>query len=331
MTSHRTTRRARIVVVAVSALLLIPMVGVSPALATSGVWSLTESTTLKADYQGNIVIRTDNVTLDCAGHTVSGPGVDLYSGGIDVRADNVTVKRCVVSGFEHNGLFGGGADLRVERSTFARNGNHGVHVDAASNGAVAGVTSRSNGAIGIVLTNASGFLVDASTAQGNPWGGVALFEGTTGTTVSGSTAIGNGIGFILVDVSDNTLRQNTANSNAHGFTLLGATDNTLVANTANGNEFLGFQVGEGSNFNKLSRNTANGNDSGISVCGSDGNTATSNTANGNTTFGVVVFSGSSDNTFRLNTARSNGYFDAWDEESLNIWEGNSFGSTYPLP
>ena len=73
----------------------------SPAFATTGMMTITKSTTLTADHVGNIVIAKDKVTLDCAGHTITSPtpgtgyGVDLQS------RTRVTVRNCVVTGFSH--------------------------------------------------------------------------------------------------------------------------------------------------------------------------------------------------------------------------------------
>ena len=100
METHRTSWRTRTVAAASAALLLVPLLGVMPAAATTGTWLLTHSTTLQADYYGNIVIETDNVTLDCAGHTIHGPGDSQIPAGVLITgASGVTVKRCVVAGF----------------------------------------------------------------------------------------------------------------------------------------------------------------------------------------------------------------------------------------
>ena len=71
------------------------------ATATSGEMHVTQNTVLTEDHSGEIVIDADNVTLDCAGHLVTGTGiwfvilVDGHSG--------VTVKNCRITAGE-NGL-----------------------------------------------------------------------------------------------------------------------------------------------------------------------------------------------------------------------------------
>jgi len=67
--------------------------------ATSGTLVVKENMKLKADHQRSISIEADNVTLDCAGHTVTGSGSGF---GILLESQSgVTVNNCDVSGFEH--------------------------------------------------------------------------------------------------------------------------------------------------------------------------------------------------------------------------------------
>ena len=60
--------------VATAGLLLLSTASAFVASASSGTVTITKSTTLTEDHAGNIVIETNNVTLDCAGHTIDGGG-----------------------------------------------------------------------------------------------------------------------------------------------------------------------------------------------------------------------------------------------------------------
>src|SRR4029077_8657205 len=73
---------------------LLPMLTMSPAYASSGTMVITTDTTLTEDHQGNILLNANKVTLDCAGHTVSGPGAPGFNGGIEVAGglSGVTVR-----------------------------------------------------------------------------------------------------------------------------------------------------------------------------------------------------------------------------------------------
>jgi len=73
---------------------LLPMLTAPSARASSGTMVITTDTTLTEDHQGNILVNANKVTLDCAGHTVSGPGVPGFNGGIEVAGglSGVTVR-----------------------------------------------------------------------------------------------------------------------------------------------------------------------------------------------------------------------------------------------
>ncbi len=80
----------------------------SPAQAAACPTSLVVDTTLTADCEGGIIIGLtgDNITLDCAGHTVTGPG---FGGGIRVyNRTGVTVQNCTVTNFDTGFDIGGG-------------------------------------------------------------------------------------------------------------------------------------------------------------------------------------------------------------------------------
>ncbi len=305
---------------------------------TSGTLVLGESTTLKADHHGNIVIQADGVTLDCGGHRVYGPGLGSFSGGIDIaNADDVTVRRCVVTGFVHNGLFGHhGAGLRLEGNTFVGNGNHGVHLDAVTSSAVMGNTSRLNGvrdpAIGMVATKSTGVAITGNVVSGNPWAGVALLDGTTSSTVESNLASLNGTAFLVESSDGNALTANTAAGNRDGFALLGSSGTRVSANTASRNSHCGFCLDRGTSRATLAGNASNGNYDGFGIHASNANALNGNIANANRHYGFVAFGGASDNVLSHNTALRSGSYDAWEEGtgSGDVWSENVFRTTSGL-
>jgi parallel beta-helix repeat protein len=302
---------------------------------------LTQSTTLTADHAGNIRIVADGVTLDCAGHTVHGPGVvapgaDGFSGGIDFASlKDITIRNCLVTRFQYNGVYGYGSDnVRIEDNRFVANGNHGIHLEAVANSVIVGNLAQGNGAInpalGIVLTESTHVTIEANAASGNRWGGIALLNGTTESGVVGNVANRNGGGFIAQGgASNNTFTGNAANGNSDGFIVVdGANGNTFTNNTADGNEYIGFQIA--TDWNTFTGNIANGNNDGFNLYGADGNVLTGNLANGNHNYGFVVFGGSSDNSLTNDTGLGNGYVDAWDVGTGNLWSGNKFRTTFGI-
>ncbi len=61
-----------------------------PAHATTGTLTINADTTLTEDHYGSIIIGTDDITLDCGGHSVTGPGSG--NGILLIRRTGVTVK-----------------------------------------------------------------------------------------------------------------------------------------------------------------------------------------------------------------------------------------------
>ena len=84
----------------------------SPASATSGTLVITSNTLLTEDHQGSIVVARNGVTLDCAGHTISGAGAGSGA-GVDLSGRNsVTVLNCEVANFDFGFLL-----VRTQSST----------------------------------------------------------------------------------------------------------------------------------------------------------------------------------------------------------------------
>lgn len=332
--------RTFLAAVATAALLVgtfgVTIVAADDAAETTGTMVLTQSTTLTADHAGNIRIAADGVTLDCAGHTVHGPGVDGFNGGIDfTNLRDVTIRRCVVTGFRYNGVYGyGDANVRIEGNVFVANGNHGLHLHQASDSVIVGNSATDNGtvepAIGIVLTRSFGVTIQGNVASG--WAragiGIALLDGTNGSTVVGNRVTRTWLGISVESSSGNVLSGNTVNVNQDGFSVRGSSGNTLTRNVANGNSSIGFQVDGQSSSNTLARNIANGNNDGFNIQAANRNVLSWNSARKNHRYGVTVGTGSSNNTIAYCTAVGNGKHDAYRDGSGtgNVWYRNTFGT-----
>jgi len=325
----------RISAFAFAATLALVFIVAPTASASSGTMIVSTTTTLTEDHYGNILITASNVTLDCAGHVVFGPGVPGFNGGInvDLGLDRVTVKRCGVTAFNVNGIYHapGATDCRYEANVTYRNGNHGMHLDSGSGYVVVDNIARSNGAIGIVLTGATQSWIVHNTVQENQnWAGIALFDHSHDNHVVNNTSVKNQVGLELIDSTNNQLQLNTASFNGtHGMFLIRSGNNDVDSNTLNQN-LIGLELADSSNANSVRSNTLNRNKTeGVKVFMSDGNTITRNTANENNEIGFLVWFGSSFNTLTRNIGRRNLQLDAFDEGtgSGNVWSENNFGTT----
>ena len=184
----------------------------TPGLASSGTLHLTSSTTLTEDHYGNIVIEADNITLDCANHSVFGPGESPWSGGIQVAASGVTVRRCTVTGFNVNGLYAQQTTFngRYQNNRFFNNRANGMHIDGGN-----------------------GHVVIGNTSAGQTSGYGIVFTDVTESYIEGNTAKTNAVGFgLLAGCHDNILVSNfsTANTNL-GYEISGF-KNSIIGNAA---------------------------------------------------------------------------------------------------
>jgi parallel beta-helix repeat protein len=322
--------------------------------------TLTESTTLTADHYGNIVLAANDITLDCAGHAVLGPGDPVLSGGLNVAdVDGVIIKRCVVSGFQDHGLWvGQSSRLRAVGNTFVGNGADGVHLESVTHGLLAGNTASGNFA---------GFLIAGSTAttlsdnratanvegidvQGSQdvaltrnrvsdsaWAGLIVID-STGTVGTSNVLVDNGGGLELHGSSGNLFVSNRISQtrDAPGIQLNeGSSANTFRNNTSVQNQCAGIAILGGSDDNRFIGNTANANGgNGFALYAADGNTLTGNTANGNGTAGgegsgIDVADGSDDNTIADNMVNGNeDGIRVFSESNRNTVSGNTANSNH---
>ncbi len=162
---------------------------------------VTEDTTLSRDISGNITINADNTTLDCEGHEVTG----LTGAGIRIRAHNVTVKNCVVTGFDDGILL-----LGATESTIVDNTATGNRIGYRISG------SRRNRFTGnIAKLNYEGIYLEASHAN----------------VLEDNTTIGGRSGMSVDLSNDNTLENNTVSGATTGIHLRRGSGNVVAGNT----------------------------------------------------------------------------------------------------
>ena len=148
----------------------------SPATASSGTLTVTANLTLTEDHVGNIVIPADDVTLDCAGHTVRGPAeIGILLDG----TSGVTVKNCRVTGFDSGIIVA----------------NYG---GPSSGNTLRGNVGFENLFSGLALLGSSSNTVVGNRAVDNTFSGFVL-ESSSANSISGNAAERNGsFGFSLV-------------------------------------------------------------------------------------------------------------------------------------
>ena len=151
------------------ALVLAALTISSPAKATTGTLNITANTTLTENHTGDISIDANNITLDCAGFMVAGPGPTQFAGiDLDGRT-GVTVKNCEVSGFDFEGIrLATSTGNNLINNTVLNNGRHGIDLSFSSNdNNLIGNTVTGSVIHGIQLSNASGNSLDNNNISNN--------------------------------------------------------------------------------------------------------------------------------------------------------------------
>jgi parallel beta-helix repeat protein len=274
-------------------------------------------TTLRDDHQGSVEVEADDVTLDCAGHTISGPGTraeDEY-GFIGILLDGrtgVTVRNCRVSGFDYGILLtarlGSGSDgNRLIGNAVSGNRLSGVRINESEHNVLTANIASSNGRNGFVFVGSSN-IVTGNQALDNEYNGFAVAGGRREIVFSRNISKGNRImGFGVVGTGHTFLRNTAANNGANGFGITGESI-SVRRNRAARNGVDGFAIGRGSSSRiALYHNTSIGNQAhGFLILGA-GHTFVRNTASENGLVGFAIDGrfGRGRNTFERNRATGN--------------------------
>jgi parallel beta-helix repeat protein len=120
---------------------------------------------------------TDASVLDCANHTIRGPGGDNSLFGIDVvAAQRAVVRNCRVTGFRRG--------VRVDRGS----GNRVENVEAFENGDLVG---HRQGGYGIDVGSATDTVITGCNARDNADEGIHIGGDSDHTTIQSTRATGN--------------------------------------------------------------------------------------------------------------------------------------------
>lgn len=286
-------------------------------IASVGDLFLTEDTTLAEDHNGRIFIVADNVSLDCAGHTVSGTGIS----GIHVEGpDGVTVKNCLVTGFNHGILLIDSDGSRILGNTSTENLEDGIRLNFSHNNEVTGNTASANVRHGIAVVGNFN-IVRGNQAIGNGEDGFPVGSGFGNNTFVDNVSSGNvGHGFEILGPGGNSFERNQADDNGEmGFLFAGTANNRVDDNTANRNFVTGFYL-EDADENVITASKANRNGvSGLTLIRATGNAIFGNSFAVNGQFGVHLAKADS-NEFERNVVSGSGihgwYFDDSDSNKL---------------
>ena len=190
--------------------------------------------TLDQDYSctgSGITIVADNITLDCAGHKISGSGSGGYKGIYLSGRKGVTIKNCELSNFYEGMVLSESSYNTISNITTRNNRQHGIEFYLSNNNAITGST--------VADTEISGVYLDLSNKN----------------TISDSDITKNYINLHLLYSSNNIIANNRITENAYeGYFDPGVAIQVYF-----------------SSFNNFTGNTITKNANGIDISESTGN------------------------------------------------------------
>ena len=298
--------------------------GVSPVHCGS---TLTRSTTLTADLVGcpgtGLVIGADGITVNLAGHTISGTNA---SGGEGIASDGHSGVRILggrITDFRLNGVgIRGGQGNVVRGVTIRRIGvgglegepvSAGILISGSPGGQVIG-NDVSNDVVayqsdGVDVLSSQGSFVQGNRLNRNNWDGLVVLA-SPASRVIGNEFDGSGNNGTEVNgASDGVwMAANNADGNTNSGIVLGSAKGLhVIGNTATDNDtgLFFFDLHD----SLISLNSASSNRDGIDLAGgqfgSDGNRVIGNNASRNSSSGISLFEAADNNVVAGNVANQN--------------------------
>lgn len=287
--------------------------------------NLTKTCTLTADLPStNLTISNNGITVDGAGHSLTGTGSSSGVRGVDLAGrSNVTIKNLNISAFSY-GIYGNVGTNNVAVDNITTGNNQGIYFKNISGGEVSRNVAN-NIWKGIVLEGSSNIVINGNSASSNTFG-IAIL-GTAGVmlnnTVNGNNVISNSDGIYLSNASGNTITNNTSTGSSRGINLASsASSNIISSNSLNGGTD-GLVVNASSNGNSVLNNIISGNSGkGLNVNSSATNTFAYNTISGNGVgYGAALYA-TSNNLIYNNSFKNNG---------VQLYSVTGVGNLYNLP
>jgi len=252
-----------------------------------------------------LVVANDRITIDLAGHTISGScgGAGVTDGG--TPRHRTTVKNGAISGFEVGVSLGSSIRTLIRNLESSANSADGILAGAHS--LVKGCVIEDNGENGIIIGD---------------------FGQVQDCTIAGHVGREGSGGFGIFGASHLLIRDNIVENNLVGIAL--GDFGTVVFNTSSGNLSNGLFAG---NHSLVTGNTTNGNGN-VGIATGGRSTVSNNISNGNGGDGIDVgVDGFFDGTHSLvtgNTTNDNGDVgvEAWCPSTVTNNKSSGNGSNY---
>lgn len=289
--------------------------------------TLTTSTrlanSLAACSGSGLVIGADNITVDLAGHSISGVNAAGSEGIADDGHRGVRIQNGTIANFFLNGVgLRGAPRSEVCNMTIRKIGAGGGETDVSAGVLVKDSpnTSVTASAVindvtafqsdGVDVLSSAGTTVSGNRLAKNSWDGLVVLD-SPGTRVTGNALDGNQNQGVEVNLGSDgiLLAGNHARNNVSNGLVVGAISGARIeGNTLTGNGESGLFMFD-LQHSWVSANRAGGNAVGIDLeggqNGSAGNRIANNDTGRNTQAGLVVAGGANDNVIVGNVSNAN--------------------------
>jgi hypothetical protein len=271
------------------------------------IYVLTGDLTALTSCDTCLVVANDRITIDLAGHTITGSckardcadgdvlcqviGAGVTDGGTP-RLDT-TVKNGTITGFDFGVSLGASEGNAIRNLEVSDNTAIGLLLGARS--LVRGCLIERNGESGINIGDFGRVLDSKITGPAATGGSNGIFGGNN-LVIADNTLVGNQTGISVGDFG--TVVRNTSSSNT-GYGVLAGNQSLVAGNRTNDNRFEGISTGGRST---VSNNISNGNGGGGVLAGNE-SLVTGNTTNKNGDAGIATVGL---NTVSNNISNSNG-------------------------
>ncbi|MEM4366565.1 MAG: right-handed parallel beta-helix repeat-containing protein [Candidatus Anstonellales archaeon] len=251
--------------------------------------------TQNIDYPSTCIDNPEgfsNKVLDCQGYRIEGK--EGAGSGVYVSSKtNVTVKNCVISGFENGIKLEYVNNSSVLNNTVYNNSNAGIYVYYSKSNTISNNTLSNNSVYGIYMIASHYNIVEENKIYGNHELGINLVY-SNNNEIRNNEIQTTSIAILPFWSDSNTFESNIINNSGYGFDLQVGTQNTfknnIITHCSQGIRLLY------ANNTSLINNTLHTNGYGIDVDKSHHNTFTRDSVYDNP-IGVIIREDSSNNVF----------------------------------
>ena len=179
---------------------------------TMGLMNITTDTVLTENHIGGIVIGADNISLDCAGHTIT--EIAPFGAGVLITGPKKgnTIKNCHVEGFTSCFSLSGGASDNMLTNNSATDCVRGFALTLADNNILRNNTTIGNN-VGIILSRSSkNFLMRNDVDQSGDFG-IRVVAAHSNKLIDNTVVRGKHTGIQIRVSNKNNFKLNTACGN----------------------------------------------------------------------------------------------------------------------